>query len=78
MHPDFFGIARRTIDPAEKLIAIQMIQVPLAEGSAYRQVFRELVYAALTGQELGHPLRSRRTDGVCNAIPDGRVDGTIG
>jgi CubicO group peptidase (beta-lactamase class C family) len=39
------------VDPAEKLIAIQMIQVPLAEGSAYRQLFRELVYAALTGQE---------------------------
>ena len=39
------------VDPAEKLIAIQMIQVPLSEGSAYRQTFRELVYAALTGQE---------------------------
>ncbi len=39
------------VDPAEKLIAIQMIQVPLSEGSAYRQAFRELVYAALTGQE---------------------------
>ena len=39
------------VDPAEKLIAIQMIQVPLAEGGAYRQTFRELVYAALTGRE---------------------------
>jgi CubicO group peptidase (beta-lactamase class C family) len=39
------------VDPAEKLIAIQMIQVPLAEGGAYRQTFRELVYAALTGPE---------------------------
>jgi len=33
------------------LIAIQMIQVPLAEGGSYRQTFRELVYAALTGPE---------------------------
>ena len=39
------------VDPAEKLIAIQMIQVPLAEGGSYRQTFRELVYAALTGPE---------------------------
>jgi CubicO group peptidase (beta-lactamase class C family) len=39
------------VDPAEKLIAVQMIQVPLSEGSAYRRAFRELVYAALTGQE---------------------------
>jgi CubicO group peptidase (beta-lactamase class C family) len=39
------------VDPAEKLIAIQMIQVPLSEGGAYRRVFRELTYAALTGTE---------------------------
>src|SRR5215472_11066968 len=39
------------VDPPEKLIAIQMIQVPLAEGGSYRQAFRELVYAALTGPE---------------------------
>src|SRR5215469_1597123 len=39
------------VDPPEKLIAIQMIQVPLAEGASYRQAFRELVYAALTGPE---------------------------
>jgi CubicO group peptidase (beta-lactamase class C family) len=39
------------VDPAEKLIAIQMIQVPLAEGGSYRQAFRELVYASLTGPE---------------------------
>jgi CubicO group peptidase (beta-lactamase class C family) len=39
------------VDPAEKLIAIQMIQVPLSEGSAYRRRFRELVYSALTGSE---------------------------
>jgi CubicO group peptidase (beta-lactamase class C family) len=36
------------VDPAEKLIAIQMIQVPLSEGGAYRRVFRDLVYAAMT------------------------------
>jgi CubicO group peptidase (beta-lactamase class C family) len=39
------------VDPAEKLIAIQMIQVPLSEGGAYRRAFRELTYAALTGTE---------------------------
>jgi CubicO group peptidase (beta-lactamase class C family) len=39
------------VDPKEKLIAMQMIQVPLSEGGAYRRVFRNLVYAALTGQE---------------------------
>jgi CubicO group peptidase (beta-lactamase class C family) len=39
------------VDPVEKLVAIQMIQVPLSEGSAYRRAFRELVYAALTGSE---------------------------
>jgi CubicO group peptidase (beta-lactamase class C family) len=39
------------VDPAEKLIAIQMIQVPLNEGGAYRRVFRELTYAALTGSQ---------------------------
>jgi CubicO group peptidase (beta-lactamase class C family) len=37
------------IDPQEKLIAVQMIQVPLAEGPAYRRVFRNLTYQALTG-----------------------------
>jgi CubicO group peptidase (beta-lactamase class C family) len=39
------------IDPVEKLIAIEMIQVPLAEGGAYRRAFRELTYAALTGSQ---------------------------
>jgi CubicO group peptidase (beta-lactamase class C family) len=39
------------VDPAEKLIAIQMIQVPLSEGGMYRRAFRELVYAALTGAQ---------------------------
>ena len=38
-------------DPAERLIAIQMIQVPLAQGGAYRRAFRELTYAALTGSQ---------------------------
>jgi CubicO group peptidase (beta-lactamase class C family) len=37
------------IDPQEKLIAVQMIQVPLAEGPAYRRAFRNLAYQALTG-----------------------------
>jgi CubicO group peptidase (beta-lactamase class C family) len=37
------------IDPQEKLIAVQMIQVPLAEGPAYRRAFRNLTYQALTG-----------------------------
>ena len=37
------------VDPQEKLIAIQLIQVPLAEGAPYRHVFRNLTYAALTG-----------------------------
>jgi len=35
------------IDPQEKLIAIQMIQVPLSEGGAYRRAFRNLVYQAM-------------------------------
>jgi CubicO group peptidase (beta-lactamase class C family) len=39
------------VDPVEKLIAIQMIQVPLAEGGAYRRLFRELTYAALTSRQ---------------------------
>ena len=37
------------VDPQEKLIALQMIQVPLAEGGAYRRAFRNLTYQALTG-----------------------------
>jgi CubicO group peptidase (beta-lactamase class C family) len=36
------------IDPQEGLIALQMIQVPLAEGPAYRRMFRSMTYAALT------------------------------
>ena len=39
------------IGPAENLIAIQMIQTPSGVGGAYRRVFRELTYAALTGRE---------------------------
>jgi CubicO group peptidase (beta-lactamase class C family) len=37
------------VDPRERLIAIQMIQTPSSGGSPYRRVFRELTYAALTG-----------------------------
>jgi CubicO group peptidase (beta-lactamase class C family) len=39
------------VDPREKLIAIQMIQVPLAAGGQYRRAFRNLVYQALTATE---------------------------
>jgi CubicO group peptidase (beta-lactamase class C family) len=39
------------VDPQEKLIAIQMIQVPLAAGGQYRHAFRNLVYQALTTAE---------------------------
>jgi CubicO group peptidase (beta-lactamase class C family) len=38
------------VDPREKLIAIQMIQTPSSTGGPYRRAFRELVYAALTGE----------------------------
>ena len=37
------------VDPQEKLIALQMIQVPATASSAYRRVFRNLTYQALTG-----------------------------
>jgi CubicO group peptidase (beta-lactamase class C family) len=39
------------VDPAEKLIAIQMIQVPLSQGGTYRRAFRNLVYQAMASQE---------------------------
>ena len=39
------------VDPAEKLIAIQMIQTPSEAGGPYRRAFRNLVYQALTNQE---------------------------
>jgi hypothetical protein len=39
------------VDTAEKLIAIQMIQVPLVEGGRYRRVFRNLVYQATVSPE---------------------------
>jgi CubicO group peptidase (beta-lactamase class C family) len=39
------------VDPAEKLIAMQMIQVPLAEGGRYRRAFRNLVYQAMASPE---------------------------
>ena len=39
------------IDPAEDLIAIQMIQTPSGVGGQYRRAFRNLVYQAMTNQE---------------------------
>jgi CubicO group peptidase (beta-lactamase class C family) len=39
------------VDPGEKLIAIQMIQVPSSEGGIYRRAFRNLVYQAMASQE---------------------------
>jgi CubicO group peptidase (beta-lactamase class C family) len=39
------------VDPAEKLVAIQMIQTPSESGGPYRRAFRNLVYQALTNQE---------------------------
>jgi CubicO group peptidase (beta-lactamase class C family) len=39
------------VDPREKLIAIQMIQVPSNSGGQYRRVFRDLTYAALVGSD---------------------------
>ena len=39
------------VDPAENLIAIQMIQTPSESGGPYRRAFRNLVYQALTNQE---------------------------
>jgi CubicO group peptidase (beta-lactamase class C family) len=41
--PTFF------VDPQEKLIALQMIQVPATTSSAHRRAFRNLTYQALTG-----------------------------
>ena len=39
------------VDTAERLIAIQMNQVPLVEGGRYRRVFRNLVYQAMVSPE---------------------------
>jgi CubicO group peptidase (beta-lactamase class C family) len=39
------------VDPAENLIAIQMIQTPSETGASYRRAFRNLVYQAITNQE---------------------------
>ena len=39
------------VDPAEKLIAIQMIQTPSEAGGPYRRAFRNLVYQAMTNHE---------------------------
>jgi CubicO group peptidase (beta-lactamase class C family) len=36
------------IDPAEKLIAIQMIRVPIGDVLRYQRLFQTLVYQALT------------------------------
>jgi CubicO group peptidase (beta-lactamase class C family) len=36
------------VDPKEKLIALQLIQVPLSQGAPYRRAFRNLTYQALT------------------------------
>jgi len=36
------------VDPKEKLIAMQLIQVPLSQGAPYRRAFRSLTYQALT------------------------------
>ena len=41
--PTFF------VDPQEKVIAIQMIQVPATASSAYRRAFRNLTDQSLTG-----------------------------
>ncbi|HEX3864343.1 MAG TPA: serine hydrolase domain-containing protein [Stellaceae bacterium] len=42
------------VDPREKLIAIQMIQTPTTIGSPFRRAFRELTYAAMTGNDGEH------------------------
>jgi CubicO group peptidase (beta-lactamase class C family) len=39
------------VDPREHLIAIQMIQVPTNVGSPFRRAFRNLTYAAMTGND---------------------------
>ena len=43
-----FGPLLIWVDPAEKLIALQMIQTPSEAGGPYRRAFRNLVYQALT------------------------------
>jgi CubicO group peptidase (beta-lactamase class C family) len=35
------------VDPKEKLVALWMVQLPLAEGGHYRSLIRNLVYQAL-------------------------------
>jgi CubicO group peptidase (beta-lactamase class C family) len=37
------------VDPQQKLIALQLIQVPAATGTPFRRAFRNLTYQALTG-----------------------------
>jgi CubicO group peptidase (beta-lactamase class C family) len=49
----FWGGAFGTVfwvDPAEKLIAIMMVQVPLGGGVPYQRAFRDLAYQALVGK----------------------------
>jgi CubicO group peptidase (beta-lactamase class C family) len=38
------------IDPEQNLIAMQLIQMPFPQGLPYRRVFRNMTYAALTGE----------------------------
>ena len=40
-----------SLAPSQRLIAIQMIQVPLSQGGTYRRAFRNLVYQAMASQE---------------------------
>jgi len=35
------------VDPKEKLIAVLMVQIPLAQGRHYRSLIRNLVYQAV-------------------------------
>ena len=37
------------VDPEQKLIAMQLIQMPSPQGAPYRRTFRTLTYQALTG-----------------------------
>jgi CubicO group peptidase (beta-lactamase class C family) len=48
------------VDPQEKLIAMQLIQMPFPEGAPYRRAFRNLTYSALTGAEVGAEAAVRR------------------
>jgi CubicO group peptidase (beta-lactamase class C family) len=41
------------VDPRERLIAIQMVQLPASSGGPFRRAFRDLTYAAMTGSDNG-------------------------